>query len=249
MHVQKYLFVLTTGLINSVWLGLFLSQCTVLVLVFRWLCRQKEKKKKERLRLSKPLRSTGSHHTADPNHCSRLAHIWGLNEANDLKQATGELFWRPQDKWKCPKAPGFHSSLYTFNSYHWCGKLWKFNCLGEGVGFGIFCPDKRCHSSINSWIFRQTVVTLLKCHLFEVVECREDDLVTSSNQTDGSQQLQHQSLCPASTRDARSGNLHETYLKTLTWWKVKVVTQSLIRSGGKDPIMPESKKIYNLEWD
>lgn len=99
-----------------------------------------QKKKKERLRLSKPLQSTGSHHTADPNHWSRLVHIWGLNEANDLRQATGELFLPPQYKWKCPESFHSHypSSLYTFYSYHWCGKLWTFNCLARG-GLGIFC--------------------------------------------------------------------------------------------------------------
>lgn len=30
-------------------------------------------------------------------------------------------------------------------------------------------------------------------------------------------------------------------------WKVKVVTQTLTRSDGKDPIIPETKKIYNLK--
>lgn len=82
---------------------------TCLVPVFRWLCSQQKKKKRKRL--SKPLWSTGSHHRADPNDCSRLAHIWGLNETNDLRQTTGELFLHPQYAWKLPGQLSFHRTI------------------------------------------------------------------------------------------------------------------------------------------
>lgn len=50
----------------------------------------------------------------------------------------------------------------------------------------------------------------LKCcfgHLFEVVKCREDDLMTSSDETDGSQQLKNQGFRPTSTGDTHLENI------------------------------------------
>lgn len=85
----------------------FLPQCTVLVL-FRCLDDYAANKKRK---LSKPLWSTGSHHRADPNHCSRLAHIWGLNETNDLRQTTGELFLHVQYARKLPEQLGFRRAV------------------------------------------------------------------------------------------------------------------------------------------
>lgn len=89
---------------------------------------------------------------------SHVAHIWGLNEANDPRQTS--VFLTPTVQMKTSRVPWL--SFFTFYSHHWCGTLWK--CVLKV--FGILRPDKCCLSSINSWIFRQTVVMLLKCHFF-----------------------------------------------------------------------------------
>lgn len=148
-RLQKYLLVLTTGLISSVWPGLFFPRCTVLVL-FRCLDDYAANKKK---RLSKPLWSTGSHHRTDPNDCSRLAHIWGLNETNDLRQTTGELFLHPQYAWKLPEQLSFHRTT-TFIHTTDVG-----NCEQSVGFFGIFCPG-----NVVGWSFRQMVQMLFRSH-------------------------------------------------------------------------------------
>lgn len=44
-------------------------------------------------------------------------------------------------------------------------------------------------------------------YLFEVVKGWQDDLVTSSDETDGGQQLEDQGFCPGRTGDTRSHNV------------------------------------------
>lgn len=57
---------------------------------------------------------------------------------------------------------------------------------------------------------RSLWLNVLSVYSFEVVEGRQDDLVTSSDQTDSGQQLQYQSLCPdedSEWRDINQGSI------------------------------------------
>lgn len=56
---------------------------------------------------------------------------------------------------------------------------------------------------------------------FEVVKGWKDDLVSSSDQADGSQQLQHQSLCPDQANDKHSGRSRHSYLVILNLLPLK----------------------------
>lgn len=157
-------------------------------------------------RLSKPLWSAGSQQRVDPYHCSRLAHIWCLNETNDLRQATGELVLHPQYTRELPALLNIHSLTLALYAYHSYGNLWKF------VLYSIL--TRVSDLKIVQLLIVIVPMLLKGCfiHLFEIVKCWEDDLMTSSNQTDGSQQFKDQSFCPASTRHSFNIQITTTYL-------------------------------------
>lgn len=86
--------------------------------------------------------------------------------------------------------------------------VWKmtFNC--QGLLFQHVLSWQCCQLANDSNAFQKSL-----WHLFEVIECREDDLVTSANETDGSQQLKDQRLCPANTRGTSSEHLQDNVQK------------------------------------
>lgn len=70
-----------------------------------------------------------------------------------------------------------------------------------------FCDSIICSEDPQCWVI------LAFLYLFKVIKSWENDLMTSSNQTHGSQQLQHQSFSPAS---AESNITHiKTFLSLL----------------------------------
>lgn len=207
-HLEKYHYRNTilfwlVGWLARVSLGLF--DCEVIVL-FRSL----DECEAETERLSKPLWSTGSHRGVDPYHCSRLAHIWCPNETNDLGQATVELCLHPQSTWNLPELLYFHPiTLLLYAPMHTsdvatAGNLTNvsLNCFSLCIQFSQGKPY--CHQKVKVQLV-MVQVELKHCfgHLFEVVKRWEDDLVTSSDETDRSQQLEDQGFCPGITGDTR----------------------------------------------
>lgn len=89
--------------------------------------------------------------------------------------------------------------------------MWKIVDFYLSERFVFFVVEilssRCCHSSFCAF-----ETSLL--HLFEVVERREDDLVTSTNETDGGQQLEDERLCPASTKDTHSQHLCHMFEST-----------------------------------
>lgn len=173
---------------------------------------------KKRKRLSKPLWSTGSHHRADPNDCSRLAHIWGLNETNDLRQTTGELFLRPQYAWKLPEQLSFHRTITFIHTTD------VENCGQSLCFFGIFCPGNVVWWILDKWFKCFSEVTLAPLWSCQMPRGWSRDLLELDRQ-----QPAAQGPTPLSCKQKRLKFRvpRWTYMKTHNWWKVKVVERKL----------------------
>lgn len=98
--------------------------------------------------------------------------------------------------------------------------LLKFWLVYSDIARLVICYN--LIANITTWELVKNSLKSCNRHLFEVVKCWKDDLMTSSDKTNSSQQLKDQSFCPEN-----APNFHQ-YNSLTCYWKKYIFLKSTV---------------------